>query len=319
MNATPQLIRFQDIQAMNRADSFKVLAPVIRPDDVALRGRFCTMGLRSGLRLHATDSVDVHNMVTQVASQPGTTLGLFLEGGARVSLGGRAIALGQGVTLPHAFALTSTEPDLFERRGLCGQRVRKVNVNIPQGWLEAEDWPEAKRLAALIGDHLSLRTWTPSRRQAELAIRLLNPSPDMPFLEGLYRETLALEFVGEVLREWAGDMRPGRVGARDLARLRRACDYIDANHESRLHVDQVAQAAGMSVSALQRLFHAAHGTSVLEFARVRRLEQARQALESGHHSVTEVALNAGYGSSANFATAFKRQFGLSPSQVRKRG
>lgn len=319
MNAAPQLIRFQDIHAMNRTDSFRVLAPVIRPEDVALKGRFCSLNLRSGLRLHATDSVDVHDMVTQVGAQPGTTLGLFLEGAASMSLGGRAMDLGRGVSGPHAFALTCAEPDLFERRGLRNQRVRKVNVSIPQGWLESEDWPQAKRLSGLIGDHLTLRTWRPSRRHVDLAMRLLDPSPDMPFLEGLYRESLALEFVGEILRHWAEDDHHGRVCGRDLARLRRACDYIDGQSDGRLHVDQVAQAAGMSVSALQRLFHAAHGTSVLEFARVRRLEQARQALEKGHHSVTEVALNAGYGSSANFATAFKRQFGVSPSQVRKRG
>jgi AraC-like DNA-binding protein len=83
-------------------------------------------------------------------------------------------------------------------------------------------------------------------------------------------------------------------------------------------VDDVAREAGMSISGLQRLFHAAHGASVLEFARTRRLLRAREALEQGTVSVTEAALSAGYTTSANFATAFKRQFGISPKDARRR-
>lgn len=311
-------IRFLDISAQNRKDGFRVVAPVIQPDDVALRGHYASMELRSGLRLHATDTVDMFDLVTQAQAEPGLTLGVFLTGKARVSLGGHPIRLGGQASAPHAFALYTGEQDLFERRGLCGQRVRKVNVNIPQGWLEAEDWPAVRSLSALCGDHRTLRTWTPTPHQLDLAARMIDPAPGMPYLDSLYRESLALEFVGDVLRLWLDADRPEPVGARDRVRLRRACEFIDAHQDARLPVDQVAKAAGMSVSALQRLFHAAHGTSVLDFARTRRLEQARQALERGDLTVTEVALNAGYGSPANFATAFRRQFGMSPKEVRRR-
>ncbi len=312
-------IRFLDICAQNRKDGFRVVAPVIQPDDVALRGRYSSLELRSGLRLHATDTVDMFDMVTQARAEPGLTLGVFLAGSARISLGSRPITLSGAGGNPHAFALYTGEQDLFERRGLRGQRVRKVNVNIPQGWLEAEDWPAVRSLAALCGDHRALRTWVPTARQLDLAARMIDPTPGMPYLDSLHREVLALEFVSDVLRAWLEEEdRPVTVSSRDRQRLRRACDCIDAHQDARLSVDQVARAAGMSVSALQRLFHAAYGTSVLDFARVRRLEQARRALEGGDLSVTEAALNAGYGSPANFATAFKRHFGVSPKDVRSR-
>lgn len=318
MTRAGQAISYQDIHNQNRADGFKVVAPTIGPGDTLLQGRFFALTLRSGLRLHATDTVDMHDLVTQAGSTPGLTIGLFLQGGARVSLGGRGFALGQGERAPHAFALHCAEPDLFERRGVRGQRVRKVNINVPQGWLEGESWADAGALRGLCDDHLSSRTWHPGRRHQELAARLLDPAPDMPFLESLYRESLALEFVGEALRHWGeAPKAPLRLNGRDLLRLRRACDYIDAHQECRLHVDEVAREAGMSVSALQRLFHAAHGASVLEFARLRRLDRAREALTHDRVSVTEAALAAGYSSPANFATAFKRQFGISPKDVRK--
>lgn len=299
----------------NRADQFKVVAPSVRLDDVLLRGRYYATTLRSGLRYHATDIVDLHDLVTQARCEPGLTIGLFLEGGANVSLGGRAFRFGaDGIC---AFALNCAEHDMFERRGQRGRRVRKVNINLPRHWLEAESVEEAGGLRALCRTHLDSRTWVPTPRHLALAEKLLNPAPDTPFLESLYRETLALDFVAEAVRAWT-DSEPAtvRLGGRDHQRLRRACDYLDAHQDTRLHLDDVARAAGMSVSALQRLFHAAHGTSVLDFARTRRLQRAREALAAGTVTVTEAALAAGYTSPANFATAFKRLFGLSPKDVR---
>ena len=61
-----------------------------------------------------------------------------------------------------------------------------------------------------------------------------------------------------------------------------------------------------------------HGTTIFEYARNRRLEKGRAALENDGVSVTEAAFLAGYSSAANFATAFKRAFGVPPKFVRTR-
>ncbi len=317
MNSAAPPISFKDMHAHNMADQFKLIVPDIDLDsaEVLLRGRYYAMTLRSGLRFHATDIVDMYDLVTQARCKPGLTFGLFLEGGANVSLGGRAFRFGEGDA--HAFALNCAEMDRFERRGLRGRRVRKVNINLPEGWLQAESMHGSGCLGELCRTHLASNTWTPTPHHVALAEKLLNPAPGNPFLESLYRESLALDFVAEAIRQWTGgDAGPARLCGRDRLRLRRACDYIDAHQDVRLHLDDVARVAGMSASALQRLFRAAHGQSVLEFARARRLHRAREALVAGRVTVTEAALEAGYSSPANFATAFKRQFGVSPKEVR---
>ena len=58
--------------------------------------------------------------------------------------------------------------------------------------------------------------------------------------------------------------------------------------------------------------------TVFEYQRGRRLQLAREALEREGASVNEAAWRAGYNSPANFATAFKRHFGITPRQVRAR-
>jgi AraC-like DNA-binding protein len=104
---------------------------------------------------------------------------------------------------------------------------------------------------------------------------------------------------------------------RERARLRIVQEYLMQEHEE-ITLEAVARHAGMSESAIQRLFRAAHGMSVFEYARAQRLEQARQQLEQCKVSVTEAAFMAGYSSPANFATAFKRQYGVSPREVRRK-
>lgn len=44
------------------------------------------------------------------------------------------------------------------------------------------------------------------------------------------------------------------------------------------------------------------------------LEQAEKLLRQGNRTVVEVAMQVGYGHLGHFATAFKRQFGITPSQ-----
>lgn len=91
----------------------------------------------------------------------------------------------------------------------------------------------------------------------------------------------------------------------------------------RIHIDQpldravLAQVAGFSVPHFHRLFAAWTGMSIAEYVRTVRMERAGRKLRMGAVDITEVALAAGYDSHASFARAFKRHFGLCPSDFRQ--
>lgn len=70
-----------------------------------------------------------------------------------------------------------------------------------------------------------------------------------------------------------------------------------------------------AMKQLQRLFRVSEGCSVFEYVRVKRLEAALAALSAGATTVKEASLIAGYSSAANFATAFRRQFGMTPTEA----
>ncbi|MBV9509050.1 MAG: GlxA family transcriptional regulator [Caulobacteraceae bacterium] len=81
--------------------------------------------------------------------------------------------------------------------------------------------------------------------------------------------------------------------------------------------EALAQAAGVSLRQLERLFAACLGKSVNEAYRRIRLEQALQLLRKTSLAVTDVALACGFRSSSHFSRAFRAQYGASPTSERE--
>lgn len=97
-------------------------------------------------------------------------------------------------------------------------------------------------------------------------------------------------------------------------RARRFAELVTATPSA--HAAKLARKAGASLRTLERCFLADTGLSLGEWRRRVRLFHALHALQSGA-SVTEVALDVGYASVSAFSQAFARQFGTSPSKLRR--
>lgn len=100
-------------------------------------------------------------------------------------------------------------------------------------------------------------------------------------------------------------------------RVLRAATYIVDNLARPLLVAEVARVAAMSEFHFHRVFAAVMDETVGEFIVRQRMELA--ALRLAYRpdlSITTIALESGYSSSANFAKAFAGYFGVRPSDVR---
>lgn len=317
----PALVRSADIAALSHlaGREFNVVTPHLAADGAVLRGRYLMMALRSGPVLHATDAADLHDTTTRVMHGAGLTISVFLEGEADISLGGRRMQLGRPGGAEAAL-MARAEPDLFERRGRRGARVRKVNVSLPPGWLEGDERDDAghKAVLAFARDHRASARWTPSAHMVALAEQILAPPRYGALLAGLQAESRAMELVVEALG-LIGVPGEGPSRPRERRRMWDVHDFLETRLDGDLSLEEVARAAGMSVNALQRAFRAAFGTTVFDYVRRRKLERARDRLAAEGLTVAQAAFVAGYGSAANFATAFKRAFGVSPKTWRERG
>jgi AraC family transcriptional regulator len=105
-----------------------------------------------------------------------------------------------------------------------------------------------------------------------------------------------------------------------LARIHRAQDYIEQNLNEPLSLDDVAAAARFSPYHFHRVFSAVTGETLYQFILRLRLEKAAGKLvQNPDQSITEIALDAGFSSSATFARAFRAYYGRSASDFRTCG
>jgi AraC-like DNA-binding protein len=105
-----------------------------------------------------------------------------------------------------------------------------------------------------------------------------------------------------------------------LAKQEKIKQVIDQNlHKPDLCVGDLARQFGCSIRYVQRLFSEEECT-VSKYIRRQRLEGCRRQLADAawiNHSITEIAFNWGFNSSAHFSRVFREQYGLSAREYRK--
>lgn len=113
---------------------------------------------------------------------------------------------------------------------------------------------------------------------------------------------------------------PDAAQAEYLARVHRVMDYIEGHLDQELALEELAKVACFSPYHFHRVFTGVVGESLYQFILRLRLEKAAsQLLQQPGKSITAIALDCGFGSSATFARAFRAAFSESASAWRKNG
>lgn len=94
--------------------------------------------------------------------------------------------------------------------------------------------------------------------------------------------------------------------------------WILANLASPLDVPALATRIGMSERNFRRRYREATGRSPGQAVEVFRLEAASQALSSGSRSIKQIARMVGCETEGNLLRLFRRHYGITPSEFRKR-
>ncbi len=106
-----------------------------------------------------------------------------------------------------------------------------------------------------------------------------------------------------------------RYGMRN-PRLVRVLTSMEANLETPLTAQEIADIAAMSVRQTERLFARYLKTTPMAFYMKMRLEKAHRLLSQTEMSVTEVAIACGYQSSSHFTKSFRATYGVTPRAMR---
>lgn len=103
-----------------------------------------------------------------------------------------------------------------------------------------------------------------------------------------------------------------------LSRINSVIDYIENHLSEPLTLEELANVANFSRFHFHRIFGAFLGETLSQFIWRLRLEKAAALLiNDSKKSITEIALDCGFSSSATFSRSFSSYFKMSPSQWRK--
>jgi AraC family transcriptional regulator len=155
-----------------------------------------------------------------------------------------------------------------------------------------------------------------SRGLAEL--RREAACPDGVF--DLMAEGWAIQALARIARVCSGgDARLTKLQGGLSARCERLLDeHIRSNLAHDLAVEDLAKFVGLSERHFLRAFQRSFGSTPHQYVLARRIDQTKDRLQRSDASVTEIALDAGFGQAEHFATAFKRITGFTPSGFRRR-
>lgn len=288
-------------------------------DPPPIEGHFGVDTLPGGLVLRRAWVRNLHNLQCRLQLSRCIKLVLILAGEVHISFGGR--------TLPtkdkgcHAYAIHLYEPAKFERRAQCNSWERSLTLTIPHEWLHHRLTvmrADQARQPESITEDVCIQRWRPSAQLRQQAERIFAVSENQSVTaRRLHSESLALAMVADalpILQVAQSATEPPYP--LDSRRLRRMRDLVETPQKTPLSVEELARQVGMSRSSMQRHFRTCYGMSVQRLLRERRLQAADHALRSEQVSVMKAAEIAGYKNAANFATAFKRMYGLTPSAAR---
>lgn len=103
----------------------------------------------------------------------------------------------------------------------------------------------------------------------------------------------------------------------DVERIHYAREYLINNMEMPPSLSELSRIVGMNEFKLKKKFKEEFNTTVFGYLADYRLGVAKSFLEDGNKAVGEIAYELGYSSPQHFSAAFRKKYGVAPSELKK--
>lgn len=233
-------------------------------------------------------------------------LQLFMEGNQRIHRGSKGVECGPGDILVH---------DLASEHRAESSAFDNLSVIVPRRVLE----PLLRNADSQHGR--VLKADDPLIRMLSRHIRdLYELSGAMDEIQRNSLSSVTASLIAASLNGARENHETAEASVVSAALLQAKRVIDDLVHNPELDAAMIARTAGVSRAALYRMFEPYEG--VMNYVRRRRLFGCLRDLtdrDQLYRSIAEIAFAWGFTSEAHFSRAFRKQFGMSPSDARHRG
>lgn len=137
--------------------------------------------------------------------------------------------------------------------------------------------------------------------------------------ERLFLDSIEQALAVALVNDYAVRRPSARIyrGGLTAARLRRVTELVHSRMDSDLGLEEMAGAAGLSVTHFSQMFRESTGQSPHQFVLRRRVERAKEMLRAAEMRVLDVAVACGFKSQQHFAQVFRDVCRVSPTEYRQ--
>lgn len=150
---------------------------------------------------------------------------------------------------------------------------------------------------------------------ADLLRTTLSGALRVLFIEARCTELLCLAL--DHLMHPIGDSDSVRLTDEDREAIRCARDFLVKEHADPPKIATLSRRLGVNRNKLFYGFKALYGVTIAEFIQDQRLQESKRLLRHTNLPISEIAHRVGFSHQSNFATAFKKHFGVTPRQSRE--
>jgi transcriptional regulator GlxA family with amidase domain len=105
---------------------------------------------------------------------------------------------------------------------------------------------------------------------------------------------------------------------KDDAVIAKSQEWIAQNYSSPNPVSAMTERSGLTPRTFARRFRSSTGYLPKDYVHALRIEEAKQAIETGDSSLDEIGAQVGYEDATFFRRLFKRRVGLTPAAYRRK-
>jgi len=135
----------------------------------------------------------------------------------------------------------------------------------------------------------------------------------------LFLDSIELALAVVVINDYALRRPSPRIyrGGLTPARLRKVVELVHAKMDGDLSLEELADAAGLSITHFSQMFRESTGQSPHQFVLQRRIERAKEMLRAAESCILDVAVACGFKSQEHFARVFRKVCRASPTEYRQ--
>lgn len=234
--------------------------------------------------------------------------------------GDRVVNSDERIAGMHLFGFLSDLRQFVSR----GSRVRGFRVVVSTEWLAS--YLRIDKMEDVLQRYLQLKAGRMHMRAMDPdSLRMLNEILDHPheltvdelaFIQN--RVMMVLEgFFAWMYETMTSNPRLQKIAREDIDRIRQVEEYLLQDLSAAPGIEELARSAAMSATRLKTLFRQVYGIPPYEYFQQHRMLKAKELLRSSKIPVQEIGRSLGYSNMSNFTLAFRKVFGVNPSEIRK--